>query len=277
MRVIKRIDEFRDAAAPANKPLGLVPTMGALHEGHMSLVRLARSNNATVVASIFVNPTQFGPSEDFATYPRDTDSDLALLEEAGVNLVFMPSVEEMYPEGSDTYVDPGRLGERLEGESRPGHFRGVATVVCKLLSIARPDRAYFGQKDAQQNLVIKRVNTDLALGAEIVVGPTAREPDGLALSSRNAYLGTEERRAATVLYRALCAAADLGTSDASKVRTMMRELIESEPLAQVDYVSVADASTLEDLDVVRVPALASVAVHVGRTRLIDNILLAAEH
>ncbi len=277
MRVIKRIDEFRDAAAPANKPLGLVPTMGALHEGHMSLVRLARSNNATVVASIFVNPTQFGPSEDFATYPRDTDSDLALLEEAGVNLVFMPSVEEMYPEGSDTYVDPGRLGERLEGESRPGHFRGVATVVCKLLSIARPDRAYFGQKDAQQNLVIKRVNTDLALGAEIVVGPTVREPDGLALSSRNAYLGTEERRAATVLYRALCAAADLGTSDASKVRTMMRELIESEPLAQVDYVNVADASTLEDLDVVRVPALASVAVHVGRTRLIDNILLAAEH
>ncbi len=251
--------------------------MGYLHEGHASLVRRARSENATVAASIFVNPTQFGPKEDFASYPRDLEADLALLEKEGADLVFTPPVEEVYPPGFDTYVDVGRIAQRLEGEFRPGHFRGVATVVCKLLSIARPDRAYFGQKDAQQCLVVKRLNADLDLGAQIVVAPTVREPDGLAMSSRNVYLTPQERKAAPVLYRSLCLARDLylgGMKDASEVRRQMRALIEGEPLvARVDYISIADASTLEELDEVRSPALVSLAVRIGKTRLIDNIML----
>ena len=247
--------------------------MGALHAGHRSLLDRARSDNSTVAASIFVNPTQFGPAEDFSTYPRDQVSDLAVMEETGVDLLFTPSVEEIYPEGFDTSIDVGRIAKRLEEEHRPGHFLGVATVVCKLLTIARPDRAYFGQKDAQQSLVIKRLNVDLNLGAQIVVCPTIREADGLALSSRNKYLGQKEREAATVLYRSLQLAEDLGTSDAREIRRRMHDLIDTEPLATADYVSVADAETLEELDVVDRPALVSVAVHVGETRLIDNILI----
>lgn len=247
--------------------------MGALHAGHRSLLDRARSDNSTVAASIFVNPTQFGPAEDFSTYPRDQVSDLAVMEETGVDLLFTPSVEEIYPEGFDTSIDVGRITKRLEGEHRPGHFLGVATVVCKLLSIARPDRAYFGQKDAQQSLVIKRLNVDLNLGAQIVVCPTIREADGLALSSRNKHLSPSEREAATVLYRSLQLAEDLGTSDANEIRRRMHDLIDTEPLATADYVSVADAETLEELDVVDRPALVSVAVHVGETRLIDNILI----
>ena len=273
MDVFETVDGFRAACATAKRPLGLVPTMGALHAGHRSLLDRARSDSSTLAATIFVNPTQFGPAEDFSEYPRDRESDLAMMEETGVDLLFTPSVGEMYPEGFDTSIDVGRIAKRLEGEHRPGHFLGVATVVCKLLSIARPDRAYFGQKDAQQSLVIKRLNTDLDLGAEIVVCPTVREPDGLALSSRNKYLSPPERKAATVLHRSLKLAEDLGASDADEVRRRMRDLIDKEPLASVDYVSVADAETLEELEVVDRPALISVAVSIGETRLIDNILI----
>ena len=276
MRVIETVEELRSVAGGLPKPLGLVPTMGALHEGHMALVRHARSENASTCASIFVNPSQFGPSEDHSRYPRDLTADLAMLEEAGVDLVFVPSTAEVYPQGFDTYVDVGSTADKLEGSSRPGHFRGVATVVCKLLSMVRPDRAYFGQKDAQQCLVIKRLNADLNLGAEIVAVPTVRDHDGLALSSRNAYLGPEERKAALVLYRSLCLARerwDRGDADAEDVRRQMRNMIEREPAASIDYVSIADGETLEELDTIRTPALVSLAVRIGETRLIDNVVL----
>lgn len=276
MKVIETVADFADIRQGLPGPLGLVPTMGFLHEGHMVLVRRARADNATVVASIFVNPTQFGPSEDFSTYPRNMESDLAKLEAEGVDLVFAPSVEEMYPKGFDTYVDVGRITSRLEGESRPDHFRGVATVVCKLLTIVRPNRAYFGQKDAQQCLVIKRLNTDLGLGAEIVVVPTLREADGLALSSRNVYLKPDERQAALALYSALLLSKEewkRGNRDASDVRKQMRALIEGEPLARIDYISIADAETLDELERIDGPALVSLGVYIGKTRLIDNIIL----
>ena len=276
MRVIETIAEFRAAHRGARLPLGLVPTMGYLHEGHMSLVRRARAENATVAASIFVNPTQFGPSEDFASYPRDMDSDLAKLESAGVDLVFAPSVDEMYAPGFDTRIDVGRIAQRLEGEHRAGHFIGVATVVCKLLTITRADRAYFGQKDAQQCLVVKRLNADLNLGAEIVVCPTVRDTDGLALSSRNAYLSAAEREAALALSKALAAATDMhmgGIRDAALIRARMTEIIEREPLARIEYVSVADAEDLRELDAIEGAALVSLAVRIGKTRLIDNVVL----
>ena len=250
--------------------------MGALHDGHMALVHQARLDNRTVCATIFVNPAQFGPREDFSAYPRDVEADLGKLERAGTDVVFAPSLEEMYPDGFDTYVDVGRVAARLEGEHRPGHFRGVATVVCKLLAAARPDRAYFGQKDAQQCVVVKRLNADLDLGAQIVVVPTVREPDGLALSSRNGYLSPPERRAAPVIYRALELARSMhrdGVDDAGAIRREVRLLIDSEPLARVDYVSVADPDTLEELEMVTPGALTSLAVYVGETRLIDNVTL----
>ena len=273
MKVTETVNQFRAEVATVDRPLGLVPTMGALHEGHLSLVRRARAENPTLVSSIFVNPKQFGPTEDFSTYPRDRERDLSMLEAAGVNLVFAPSVDEMYPDAFDTSIDVGHIAKRLEGEHRPGHFLGVATIVCKLLTIVQPDRAYFGQKDVQQSFVIKRLNTDLNLGAEIVVCSTVREPDGLALSSRNQYLNAAEREAATVLFRSLELAQDLGTSDASEIRQQMRKLIENEPLATIDYVSVADAETLDEFDLVDRPALVSLAVRIGKTRLIDNVLL----
>ena len=273
MRVIETLDGFRAAAAGSGRPLGLVPTMGSLHEGHMSLVRRARAESATLVASTFVNPTQFGPREDYASYPRDRDADYTKLDDAGVDLVLAPTAEEMYPAGSQTRVDVGGLSERLEGASRPGHFAGVATVVTKLLSIVRPDTAYFGQKDAQQGLVIRRLNADLNLGARIVLCPTVREADGLALSSRNAGLSVDERRAAVVLSQALSAAVRMGRGDAAPIRRGMREVIEAEPLAALDYVSIADPQTLDELHVVAGPALALVAARIGRTRLIDNITI----
>jgi len=273
MKLIETISGFRTEVATVERPLGLVPTMGALHEGHISLVRRARTENSTVAASIFVNPAQFGPSEDLSTYPRDNDRDLSMLEDSGVDLVFAPTAEEIYPDGFDTAIDVGRIAQRLEGEHRPGHFLGVATVVCKLLTIVRPDRAYFGQKDCQQSLVVKRLNADLNLGSEIVVCPIVREPDGLALSSRNSYLNPAERKAATVLSRSLRLAEDLDTTNAGEIRLAMRELIAREPLAAIDYVSVASADTLEEIDRVDRPALVSLAVHIGKTRLIDNVLL----
>ena len=276
MKTIGTVAGLGGELAGAARPLGLVPTMGALHDGHVALVDRARLDNSTVCATIFVNPTQFGPREDFSAYPRDMQSDLDTLERAGVDVVFAPTLEEMYPDGFDTYVDVGRVASRLEGERRPGHFRGVATVVCKLLAIIRPDRAYFGQKDAQQCVVVKRLNADLALGAEIVVVPTVREPDGLALSSRNEYLSPPERRAATVVCRALRLARSRsgeGVDDAGAIRSEMRSLIDAEPLARVEYVSIADPDTLDELEVATPGALVSLAVYVGETRLIDNVTL----
>jgi len=242
----------------------------------MALVRRARADNRAVAASIFVNPTQFGPSGDFSTYPRDIQADLAKLEREGVDLVFAPSVEEIYPQGFDTHIDVGRIAARLEGASRPDHFKGVATVVCKLLALVRPDRAYFGQKDAQQCLVVKHLAADLNLGTDIVAVPTVREPDGLALSSRNINLEPEERRAAPVVYWSLCLAQSLwesGVRDAAEVRRQMCALIKQEPEVRVDYVSIADSETLEELDRIDRPALVSLAVYIGSTRLIDNIVL----
>ncbi len=275
MKVIQTVADFREAQRAYPRPLGLVPTMGYLHEGHLSLVRRCRKDNATAVASIFVNPTQFGPSEDLSTYPRDMEGDLTKLEAEGVDLVFAPDASEMYPDGFETTIDVGGIANRLEGEHRPGHFRGVATVVCKLLTIVRPDNVYFGQKDAQQCLVIKRLNADLDLGAEVIVMPTVRDTDGLAMSSRNAYLSNEDRKAALSLYRSLSLAESLyadGVRNANKVRREMLDLLESE-LAAVEYVSVADAETLVELDSVDRPALVSMAVRIGRVRLIDNVVL----
>jgi pantoate--beta-alanine ligase len=278
MRVVTGVAETRAALRELPRPHGLVPTMGYLHAGHLSLVRRARADNRTVSASIFVNPTQFGPSEDFTTYPRDEARDLALLEEAGVDLVYLPPVEVVYPPGFDTYVTVGALAEPLEGAARPGHFRGVATVVAKLFNVLQPDRAYFGQKDAQQALVITKMAADLDFPVEVVVLPTVREPDGLALSSRNVYLSAPEREAALALSRALQAAERLhakGERDAQRLRDAMRAVLAAEPRLQPEYVSVADNRTLRELEQVNGPTLASLAVRVGRTRLIDNVVLGA--
>ena len=259
------------------RPLGLVPTMGALHEGHLALVRRAREDNAAVAASIFVNPTQFGPQEDLSTYPRDMERDLALLDAEGVDLVYAPTPAEVYPPGFDTWIEPGTLAERLEGAARPGHFRGVATVVAKLFNVISPDRAYFGQKDGQQLAVIRQLVRDLDMGVEIVAVPTVRNADGLALSSRNAYLTPEQRAAAPVIYRALSEAErrrKQGETDAAGLRKAVRAVLESEPLLEgIDYVSVADAITLEELERVEGPAMISTAVRMGKTRLIDNVVV----
>ena len=277
MHILETNTATTQATRACPRPLGLVPTMGALHEGHLALVRQARRENATVAASIFVNPTQFGPQEDLATYPRDMERDLALLEAEGVDLVYAPAPEEVYPPGFDTWVEPGALANRLEGAVRPGHFRGVATVVTKLFNVVRPERAYFGQKDGQQLAVIRQLVRDLNLGIEIVAVPTVRDADGLALSSRNAYLTAEQRAAAPVIYRALSRAEDSwrqGAKDAELLRSTVRAVLEAEPLLEgIDYVSVADAATLQELERVGGPAMVSVAVRLGRTRLIDNVVL----
>ncbi|GBD09647.1 Pantothenate synthetase [Candidatus Thermoflexus japonica] len=276
MQLARTIAEARAIRRALPGTWGFVPTMGYLHEGHLSLVRRARAENDHVAVSIFVNPTQFGPHEDYNRYPRDLERDLRLLEPLGVDLVFAPPVEEMYPPGFQTWVVVEEVSRPLEGAARPGHFRGVATVVTKLLNIIQPDRAYFGQKDAQQAVVIRRMVQDLNIPVEIVVCPTVREPDGLAMSSRNTYLSPEERQAATVLFRALQAAKaryEQGERDAERLRAAMREVIQAEPLARLDYVSVADPETLQELSRVEDRALLSLAVYIGKTRLIDNILL----
>ena len=250
--------------------------MGYLHEGHLSLVRAARADNAHVVASIFVNPTQFAPNEDLARYPRDESRDLALLEAEGADAVFAPDAGEMYPEGYATYVQVEALTARLEGASRPTHFRGVTTVVVKLLNIVQPRRAYFGQKDAQQLVVIRRMVRDLDMDVEIVARPIVREPDGLAMSSRNVYLQGPDRTAALVLNRALSLAAvlfDDAVRDATTIRDAMGKLIVAEPRAEIDYVSIADMETLDEVETIERPALASLAVRIGGTRLIDNTVL----
>ncbi len=258
------------------EPVGFVPTMGYLHEGHLSLTTRARTENQSVVVSIFVNPTQFGLSEDFDRYPRNPERDLALLEKEGTDIVFVPLVAEMYPDRFDSWVEVGRPAQRLEGASRPGHFRGVTTVVAKLFNIVQPTRVYFGQKDAQQALVIKKMVTDLEMNVEVVTLPTVREPDGLAMSSRNTYLSLEEHQAALVLYQALTLAQELfsqGEGSTQTIRQQMVDLIQKEPLAEIDYVSLADAETLDELDRVSPPALVSLAVRIGKIRLIDNIVL----
>ncbi|MDR9459272.1 MAG: pantoate--beta-alanine ligase [Dehalococcoidia bacterium] len=276
MKILDTIAAFKAERSRLGGSVGFVPTMGYLHDGHLELVRRARAENITVIASIFVNPSQFGPQEDFASYPRDTERDLAMLEEENVRLVFMPTVEEMYPPGFSTWVEVEKVTERLEGESRPGHFRGVATVVAKLFNIVQPDRAYFGQKDAQQLAVICRMVSDLDLNLDIVAVPTVREPDGLAMSSRNIYLTVEERKAALVLWKALCLARghwEKGQRDVASMRQEMASLIEHEPFATIDYISIADPETLKEIGVIDRPALVSLAVRIGGTRLIDNTML----
>jgi pantoate--beta-alanine ligase len=256
--------------------VGLVPTMGFLHDGHLSLVEKARQECRTVAVSIFVNPTQFGPTEDLAAYPRDPPRDLALLKAAGVDLVWTPAPEVIYPPGFQTWVTVEGVSQGLEGERRPGHFRGVATIVTKLLHAFQPQKAYFGQKDAQQAAVIRRLTADLDFPTEIVVCPTVREPDGLAMSSRNAYLDPDERRAATVLYRALEAgrrAYAAGERDADRLRQILQTVLAEDPRAEVQYISAADPNTLQELRGPVESALLSLAVFIGKTRLIDNIVV----
>ena len=277
MKTFSTISDLRKARLALSGFFGLAPTMGYLHEGHLSLVRRAKAENDHVGVSIFVNPAQFGPNDDLSKYPRDMDRDLRLLDEAGVDMVWTPTSDVVYPPGFQTFVHVEHVSIPLEGKHRPGHFRGVATVVAKLFNVFTPDRAYFGQKDAQQVIVIRRLAADLNFPLEIVVCPTVREPDGLAMSSRNAYLNPEERKAATVLYRALSAAKgafDKGERDATKLRTLMSSTIANEPLARAEYVSAADADTLTEFNWVSSNVvLLSMAVRIGNTRLIDNFLL----
>jgi pantoate--beta-alanine ligase len=263
-------------ARAEGRVIGFVPTMGALHAGHLSLVEAARREASPVVVSIFVNPKQFGPQEDLAKYPRTMEEDQAQLERLGVDFLFAPSVEEMYPQGFRTAVTVEGLGERLEGRVRPGHLRGVATVVLKLLEIVAPQFAYFGRKDAQQLRIIRQMAADLALDAEIVACPIVREPDGLALSSRNAYLSPAERRAATVLHRALDAARQAiaaGERDAARLVQAMRGVLGAEPLAAPDYAEIVDADSFESVAFLRGTCLALLAARIGTTRLIDNMLI----
>ncbi len=270
------LDELRTARRLLEGTVGFVPTMGYLHEGHLSLVRRARAECDRVVVSIFVNPTQFGPNEDLARYPRDLKRDLTLLEKEEVDLVWTPTEDEMYPPGYATWVEVEGLTRPLEGAARPGHFRGVTTIVTKLFNAVQPHKAYFGQKDAQQALVIRRMTRDLNFPIEIVICPTVREADGLAMSSRNVYLNPQERQAATVLFRALTAAQEAyqrGERNADALRALMTQVITSEPLARLQYVSIADYDTLEELQTVTGKVLFSMAVFIGQTRLIDNIVV----
>jgi pantoate--beta-alanine ligase len=278
MDVVKQLEHLRETRRTYSDPFGLVPTMGYLHEGHLSLVRCAKSECASVGVSIFVNPTQFGPNEDLTAYPRDLERDLSLLSAEGVDLVWIPEVEDLYPPGDPTWVDVEGLTEHLEGAKRPGHFRGVTTVVTKLFNAFQPTKAYFGQKDAQQARVIQRMSEDLLLPIEIVICPIVREADGLAMSSRNSYLNPKQRQAATVLSRALKETASLyesGEREAEALRLHMLEVLRSEPLAEVQYVSVADPHSLKEIDGVFSYALLSMAVYIGKTRLIDNHIVGA--
>jgi pantoate--beta-alanine ligase len=273
LRVLRTRAELRDALGTAPRPVGLVPTMGWLHEGHRALMQRARDESATTVVTIFVNPRQFNVAADFTRYPRSEERDLEICTAEGVDLVFAPDVDEVYPPGFDTVVTVGAVARPLEGAARPGHFDGVATVVAILFNLVRAERAYFGQKDGQQVMVIRRMALDLAIPTEVIACPTIREADGLALSSRNVHLTPEERAAAPVLRRALLAgwnAWATGERSGDALRAAMRSVLDTEPLADVDYVSVADGSSLAELDRVEGPALLSLAVRFGTTRLIDN-------
>jgi pantoate--beta-alanine ligase len=276
MKLLRTVCELRDYRENLAGTIGLVPTMGFLHFGHLSLVGQSKSDCDHSIVSIFVNPTQFGPNEDFNSYPRDTDHDLDLLERAGVDAVFLPSVEEMYPQGMDTFVVPGKIAEKLEGAVRPSHFRGVATVVLKLFNLVQPQKAYFGQKDAQQVAVIKKMVTDLNIPISIVVMPIIRERDGLAMSSRNTYLSIEEHQGATVLFRSLKIAEGMINANEKHpevVKQKMTDYISTEKLARIDYISIAANDTLDEQAIIVKPVLISLAVRFGRTRLIDNLVL----
>jgi pantoate--beta-alanine ligase len=280
MEIIRTISWMKETVRQAraeNHVIGFIPTMGALHEGHLSLIRRARVDCSRVYASIFLNPTQFGPNEDLSKYPKTFESDLEKLTAAGVDVLFAPEINEIYPPGFRTYVNVEGLSERLEGRSRPGHFRGVATVVLKLFEIVQPQFAYFGRKDAQQVRILQQMATDLNLNVEIVVCPIVREGDGLALSSRNTYLNSEERRAATVLQRALDEARrelNAGTRDALQLQTALQKILSNETLARVDYVEMVDAESFEPVSSVGArPVYALLAVFIGKTRLIDNLFI----
>ena len=279
MKICTMIDEMRAASRALRSQrgrLGFVPTMGALHEGHLSLVRAAKASCDTVAASIFVNPKQFGPNEDFGTYPRAFEHDRALLQNEGVDLLFAPPVEEMYPPGAITWVTVEELSDKLDGRSRPGHFRGVTTAVSKLFHIVEPDAAFFGQKDAAQVAIIRRMVRDLNFPVEIVVCPIVREPDGLAMSSRNAYLDSQQRRRALVLHRALMKVkklAEQGERNVTRLLAIAREELASEPLVRLDYLEIIDPDSLDAVEEISKRALLVVAAFVGTTRLIDNIVL----
>lgn len=276
MNIVESISEVRSLREGLGEPVGLVPTMGYLHEGHLSLIRRAKEECASVVVSIYVNPAQFGPREDLARYPRDIPRDLQMLRELAVDLVWIPTNQGMYPDGYQTWVTVERITERLEGEHRPGHFKGVATIVAKLFNVIQPQRAYFGQKDAQQVAVIRQMVRDLNFPLEVVICPTIREPDGLAMSSRNVYLSLKERQAAVVLFRALSAARmafEAGERDADMLRVLMRNILDQEPLARVQYISCADPDTLDELIGKISRGLLSMAVFIGNTRLIDNMIV----
>lgn len=276
MMIVSTLDELHTARLLLDGSVGLVPTMGYLHEGHLSLTRRAKAECKAVVVSIFVNPTQFAPTDDLSKYPRDLERDLHLLESVGVDLVWTPTPEVMYPPGFQTWIEVEEMTRPLEGSVRPGHFRGVTTVVAKLFNAVQPTRAYFGQKDAQQAAVIRQMTRDLNFPIEIIICPIIREADGLAMSSRNVYLDMEQRKAATVLFRALSAAKDefeKGERDAEKLRRKMKAVIAGEPLAQMQYVSCADYDTLQELEKVTGKILLSMAVFLGKTRLIDNFVL----
>jgi pantoate--beta-alanine ligase len=287
MQILKTIKETQHACAIARaaasnaSTLGLVPTMGALHNGHLSLIRAAKKQCDIVVATIFVNPTQFGPNEDFTRYPRTFASDCALLENEGVDLLFAPTVEEMYPTGTArTFIEVPGIGDRLDGLSRPGHFRGVATVVAKLLHIVSPDFAYFGQKDAAQVAVLRAMVEDLNFPVELIVCPTVREPEGLALSSRNQYLSADERSHALLLSQSLSSATALaseGVHQATQLRSSILQRLQSSPALKIDYVEIVDPTTLETISDIRAGALIAIAAWIGKTRLIDNALLSATH
>ncbi len=268
--------EFSRRERAENRVIGLVPTMGALHDGHLSLIKRARLECSSVVVSIFVNPTQFGPAEDFANYPRAIEADTEKLSDAGVNCLFLPEAADIYPPNYSTYVTVEGLSERLEGRSRPGHFRGVSTVVLKLLQIVQPEFAYFGRKDAQQVAIISRMARDLNLNSEIVICPIVREADGLAMSSRNAYLSAEDRRAATVLHRALQEAQktlNAGTRDARSLQSAMRRVLDQEPRGKIDYAEIVDAQTFQPVALVNHSAYVLLAVKFGNTRLLDNMFI----
>jgi len=281
MKIVGTIAEMRAlcrSAKSGGKRLGLVPTMGALHEGHLSLVRAAREKTDVIATSIFVNPTQFGPTEDFSRYPRGLEKDCAILEREGVEFVFAPAVEQMYPAGAVTWVTVEGLSDRLCGKSRPGHFRGVTTVVAKLFHIIEPDAAFFGQKDAAQHAIIRKMVRDLDMPVAIEVCPIVREADGLALSSRNAYLNAEERKSALVLYRSLRRTQELfrtGERNSAKLIAAARQDFASEPSVRLDYFEIVNPDSLEPVLDTSSPSLAAVAAHVGNTRLIDNVLLGA--
>ena len=276
MKIVRSIQEMKSLRRQCQGTVGFVPTMGYLHDGHLQLVRNAKMENSVAVASIFVNPTQFAPNEDFNAYPRDLERDCQMLESVGADIVFVPADTDMYPQGYNTWVIVQGITQYLEGRSRPTHFQGVTTVCNKLFNIVQPDRAYFGQKDAQQALVIQKMVRELDMNLEIIVCPTVRESDGLAMSSRNTYLTPQERPAANVLYRSLMLAQDMyhqGEREAGKIKAAMTELVSKVPGANIDYISIADIETLADVEEISGKVLVSMAVRIGKPRLIDNIIL----